>query len=192
MKKEEYTYLGGLVHGIGTLLTGMKTTMKVYFRKKVTEQYPENRKELKMFDRFRGTLTMPHNEQNEHRCIACGLCQNACPNDTIKVISETIETEEGKKKKILARYEYDLGSCIFCQLCVNACPHDAITFDQNFEHAVFDRSKLILRHYAKWYQCTISRIEKINKLNNKQISAQPIGTLAYQHIIKLWNLHLKQ
>lgn len=98
-----------------------------------------------MFDRFRGTLTMPHNEQNEHRCIACGLCQNACPNDTIKVISETIETEEGKKKKILARYEYDLGSCIFCQLCVNACPHDAITFDQNFEHAVFDRSKLILR-----------------------------------------------
>ena len=145
MQKEEYTYLGGLVHGIGTLLTGMKTTMKVYFRKKVTEQYPENRKELKMFDRFRGTLTMPHNEQNEHRCIACGLCQNACPNNTIKVISETIETEEGKKKKILARYEYDLGSCIFCQLCVNACPHDAITFDQNFEHAVFDRSKLILR-----------------------------------------------
>ena len=76
MKKEEYTYLGGLVHGIGTLLTGMKTTMKVYFRKKVTEQYPENRKELKMFDRFRGTLTMPHNEQNEHRCIACGLCHD--------------------------------------------------------------------------------------------------------------------
>ena len=58
--------------------------------------------------------------------------------------SQTIETEDGKKKKILAKYEYDLGSCIFCQLCVNACPHDAITFDQNFEHAVFDRSKLVL------------------------------------------------
>ena len=33
---------------------------------------------------------------------------------------------------------------MFCQLCVNACPHGAITFDQNFEHAVFDRSKLLL------------------------------------------------
>ena len=129
----------------GSLRTGMKTTIKVYFRKKVTEQYPENRAELKMFDRFRGTLTMPHNENNEHRCVACGLCQMACPNDTIKVTSETVETEEGKKKKILAKYEYDLGSCIFCQLCVNACPHDAITFDQVFEHAVFDRSKLILQ-----------------------------------------------
>ena len=144
-KDKKYTYLGGLVHGISTLATGMKTSIKVYFRKKVTEQYPENRKELKMFDRFRGTLNMPHNENNEHRCVACGLCQMASPNDTIKVTGETIETEDGKKKKILAKYEYDLGSCIFCQLCVNACPHDAITFDQNFEHAVFDRTKLVLQ-----------------------------------------------
>ncbi len=150
-KDKKYTYLGGLVHGISTLATGMKTSIKVYFRKKVTEQYPENRKELKMFDRFRGTLNMPHNENNEHRCVACGLCQMACPNDTIKVTSETVETEDGKKKKILATYEYDLGACMFCQLCVNACPHDAITFDQNFEHAVFDRTKLVLNVRSATY-----------------------------------------
>lgn len=145
MNKEHNTYLGVVFGAIKTLLIGMKTSIKVYFRKKVTEQYPENRKELKMFDRFRGTLTMPHNENNEHRCIACGLCQMACPNDTIKVISKNIETEDGKKKRILDRYEYNLGSCIFCMLCVNACPHDAITFDQDFEHAVFDKSKLIMK-----------------------------------------------
>ena len=145
MNNEHNTYLGLVFGAIKTLLIGMKTSIKVYFRKKVTEQYPENRKELKMFDRFRGTLTMPHNENNEHHCIACGLCQIACPNDTIKVISKNIETEDGKKKRILDRYEYNLGSCIFCMLCVNACPHDAITFDQDFEHAVFDKSKLILK-----------------------------------------------
>ena len=39
-KDKKYTYLGGLVHGISTLATGMKTSIKVYFRKKVTEQYP--------------------------------------------------------------------------------------------------------------------------------------------------------
>lgn len=44
-KDKKYTYLGGLMHGISTLATGMKTSIKVYFRKKVTEQYPENRKE---------------------------------------------------------------------------------------------------------------------------------------------------
>ncbi len=138
------TYIGGILHAVASLLTGMKTTIKIYFRKKETEQYPENRAELKLPERFRGTLVMPHNENNEHRCVACGLCQIACPNGTIEVISEMIETPEGKKKKILKTYKYDLGSCIFCQLCVNACPHDAITFDQSFEHAVFDRQKLIM------------------------------------------------
>lgn len=142
-EKENNSYIGKLFRGIISLLTGMKTTMTVFCRRKTTEQYPENRATLQLADRFRGTLTMPHNDQNEHRCIACGLCQTACPNDTITVTSEMVEGEDGKKKKTLVRYEYDLGSCIFCQLCVNACPHDAITFGQDFEHAVFDRSKLV-------------------------------------------------
>ena len=77
------------------------------------------------------------------RSVACGLCQMACPNDTIKVISEMVENPEtGTKKKVLLRYEYDLGACMFCQLCVNACPHNAIEFTNDFEFAVYDREKL--------------------------------------------------
>lgn len=125
------------------MCVGLKTSMREFFTPKITEQYPENRDTLQMFDRFRGSLTMPHNEDNEHKCIACGLCQMACPNDTINVVSEMVETEDGKKKKKLVRYEYNLGCCMFCQLCTKACPHGAITFDQSFENAVFDRTKLV-------------------------------------------------
>lgn len=138
----ETDYFGGLFRGISSLITGMKTSMKVFLRKKTTEQYPENRETLVIAERFRGTLVLPHNENNEHRCIACGLCQTTCPNDTIEIISEMVETEEGKKKKILKQYNYDLGACMFCQLCVKICPQDAITFGQSFEAAVFDRNKL--------------------------------------------------
>lgn len=140
---EEKNYMEGLLGGIKTLCVGLKTSMREFFTKKITEQYPENRDTLQMFDRFRGSLTMPHNEDNEHKCVACGLCQMACPNDTIKVVSEMVETEDGKKKKQLVRYEYNLGCCMFCQLCTKACPHGAITFDQSFENAVFDRAKLV-------------------------------------------------
>ena len=69
----------------------------------------------------------------------------ACPNNSINVVTEMVATPDGKKKKQLLRHEYNLGSCMFCMLCVRACPHDAITFDQSFENAVFDRSKLILQ-----------------------------------------------
>ncbi len=141
-EEPENDYFKGLFHGMSSLATGMKTSMKVFFRKKTTEQYPENRKTLVIANRFRGTLMLPHNEKNEHRCIACGLCQTACPNDTIEIISEMVETEEGKKKKILKQYNYDLGACMFCQLCVKICPQNAITFSQSYENAVFNRDKL--------------------------------------------------
>lgn len=139
---QDKNYFEGLFCGIKSIGIGLKTTMREFFTKKITEQYPENRKELKMFDRFRGSLTMPHNEKNEHKCIACGICQMNCPNDTINVVSEMVEVD-GKKKKQLVRYEYNLGCCMFCMICVNMCPQKAITFDQSFENAVFDRSKLI-------------------------------------------------
>ena len=72
------SYIKGLFHGLGTLLTGMKVTGREFFTKKVTEQYPENRATLKMFDRFCGELTMPHDAGGKNKCIACGLCQSAC------------------------------------------------------------------------------------------------------------------
>ena len=140
---EENNYFGELFAGVKSLCIGLKTTMREFFTKKITEQYPENRDTLVMFDRFRGSLVMPHNENNEHKCVGCGLCEMACLNGTINVKSEFYETEDGKKKKRLVKYEYNLGACMFCQLCTRACPHDAITFDQSFENAVFDRSKLV-------------------------------------------------
>lgn len=143
--KEKKSYLGGLMHGIGTLLTGMKVTGREFFTKKVTEQYPENRDTLEISPRFRGRLVMPKDTEGNHKCIACGLCQMACPNGTIHITSESVTDEAtGKKKKVLVKYEYDLGACMFCQLCVNACAHHAIEFSTEFENAVFDRTKLVM------------------------------------------------
>ena len=136
-------YFSGLFGGIKSLLTGMRITWGELWTKKITEQYPENRATLVIPDRFRGELTMPHDENNEHACTACGICQMNCPNGTIQVISRSIETEDGKKKQVLDKYIYDLGLCTFCNLCVITCPSDAIKFANTFENSLFTRSKLI-------------------------------------------------
>lgn len=102
-------YISSFFSGLSSLLKGMRVTIRVFFRKKTTEQYPENRDTLQIFDRFRGELVMPHNANNEHKCVACGICQMNCPNGSIKVISETVTDEEGKKKRVLTKYVYDIG-----------------------------------------------------------------------------------
>lgn len=140
------TYIGGILYASVSLLTGLKTTLKEFFTPKVTEQYPENRATIKISERHRAMLYMPLDENGNNKCIACGLCQSACPNGTITVKTKTIIDEEsGKSKKVLDEYIYDIGCCMFCQLCVNACPKDAIAFNNKFENAVFDRKKLIMK-----------------------------------------------
>ena len=137
------SYIGGLVGGVKSLCTGLGVTMKELFTKKVTERYPENRKTNVIPERFRGTLVMPHNEKNEHKCIGCGICQMQCPNGSINIVTEMVETEDGKKKKQLVRYEYDHGCCMYCMLCTRACPQGAIDFAPEYEGSVFDRKALV-------------------------------------------------
>ena len=147
------SYFGELGHGIKTLAVGMKTTLKEYFTPKSTEQYPENRKTtLHVAKRHRGRLVFKRNEDGSYKCTACTLCEKSCPNGTIKIVSEMVTNEEGKKKRVLRDYQYDLGDCMFCQLCTNACNFDTIEFTNDFENAVFDRKSLVLHLDKEVYQ----------------------------------------
>lgn len=136
-------YFSSLGSGVASLIKGMQVTGKEFVTPKITERYPENRDNMNISQRFRAVLELKYDQDGNHRCIACGTCERNCPNGTISIESKMVETWDGKKKKKLDKYMYDLGSCTFCQLCVTNCPTDALDFSNDFEQAVFTRGKLV-------------------------------------------------
>ena len=136
-------YFSSLGSGIASLLKGMQVTGKEFITPKITEKYPEDREKVHVPDRFRAILQLKYDADGNHKCIACGICQRNCPNGTIYITTKMVPTFDGKQKRKLDKYIYDLGSCTFCQLCVTTCPQNALEFSNDFEQAVFTREKLV-------------------------------------------------
>ena len=108
--------------GVG-LIKCLSVTLRRCFSKPNTVEYPEQR--LPVGQMFRGgTLDL-----NQEKCIACGLCALACPNNAIVLATE--KTESGKKA--LTLYRHHMPVCLFCNYCVEACPTQAIHWTQNYE-----------------------------------------------------------
>ncbi len=137
-------YISTVYKAVSSLLKGMRRTGYYFTHHKeiITQNYPENRDELNLPERFKGEVVMPHTESNEHRCTGCTACELACPNATIKIITKFDISPEGKKKKALDTFIYHLELCTMCNLCIQACPTDAIKMAQTFEHSVYNRAEL--------------------------------------------------
>ena len=137
-------YISDVYQGVRSLLKGMKKTGYYFVHPSeiITQQYPDNREQLHLPERFRGEVVMTHDENNEHACTGCTACELACPNGTIKIITKFDVSPEGKKKKAIDTFIYHLELCTMCNLCIEACPTAAIQMAQTFEHSVFNRNQL--------------------------------------------------
>ena len=82
---------------------------------------------------------MPSNF-NLTNCTACTLCEKACPNGSISILT----TKNLASKRVLGQFVYRLSSCTLCNLCIEACPFDAIRMGHGFEMAGYTREELDL------------------------------------------------
>jgi len=126
-------------------LQGMSVTLRNFFRKAVTLQYPEERQSLP--ERFRGRLYLDQNI-----CIGCRMCEEACPNGALVMVPWGEVTAPdgaiGKKKaapqgETLLFPQVDIALCTYCGWCEYVCPTGAIRHTKDFELSRYDR-----QHFA--------------------------------------------
>lgn len=129
---------------------GLYITMKnFFFGKKVTIQYPEERREYS--DRFRG-LHYIKSVNGVENCTACMLCPTVCPAECIHIEAG----ERADKEKYPVKFEIDILRCCYCGFCEEACPKDAIKLSNIYEMAVefreqgvYDKDQLLVQRGNK-------------------------------------------
>lgn len=117
------------IKAIFALIEGHLTVFKHLFKKSVTVQYPEKKRELN--DMFRG-------KPEVFGCIGCGICKKVCPSGAIDFMKD----ESGK----IISYTFDLKKCIFCGNCKYYCPKGAIKMTKDYELASEDKKDLQLSY----------------------------------------------
>jgi len=140
-------YLKNIYLSLSTIWIGMLITLKHFFSKNITIQYPEEK--IQLPERERNRLYV-----NIDDCIGCDQCAKACPvncidSETIKIVpgdivGKTGVTSQGKKKALFVpKFTIDFAKCCYCQLCVFPCPTECIYMTPVFEFIEYSRDNLI-------------------------------------------------
>ena len=120
------------------LVAGFAITLKYFFKKPVTINYPFEKGPLS--PRFRGEHALRRYANGEERCIACKLCEVVCPALAITIDSDV--AADGTRRT--TRYDIDLFKCIYCGFCEEACPVDAIVETRIHEYHMEHRGENIM------------------------------------------------
>ena len=134
------------------IASGLATAMRhAVSGKPMTRQYPEVEPEIP--PNYRGVHRLNRDEDGRVKCVACYMCQTACPANCIEIIAAPAPKDDPHWKdrdKYPATFTIDELRCIYCGMCEEACPVDAIELTSIYdltgmtrEEMIFDKEKLL-------------------------------------------------
>ena len=150
----EATFLPQVFEGLGTTLKHLVGSIFRGPRSK-TLCYPEERRDDQPVvegglykPNYRGVHRLNRDEDGRVKCVACFMCQTACPAHCIHI--EGAEAPWEDREKYPVKFDLDELRCIYCGMCEEACPVDAIELTPVYDlvgltrqEMIFDKEKLL-------------------------------------------------
>lgn len=128
---------------IPQIISGLRTTLKHFFKPTVTLQYPEQRPEIPKG--YRGVPTLVKDPNGREKCVSCQLCEFVCPPKAIRITPGEIPEESANAhvEKAPQAFDIDMLRCIYCGLCQEVCPEEAIWLQNQFSMSGYTRAEMV-------------------------------------------------
>ena len=133
------------------IIGGFQVTLRHFFKKKVTMQYPEERWVVP--EGYRGAPYLVKDQDGNTKCVSCQLCEFVCPPKAIKIIPPGPEgpgADRPNAEKMPLEFEINMLRCIFCGYCQEVCPEEAIFLIKDYsltgtsrDEMIYDKAKLL-------------------------------------------------
>jgi NADH-quinone oxidoreductase subunit I len=132
------------------MIGGFKVTIRHFFSKKVTMQYPEEKWVVP--PGYRGAPYLVKDQDGRTKCVSCQLCEFVCPPRAIRITppGPAGDPSVGNVEKRPREFEINMLRCIYCGFCQEVCPEEAIFLMQDYslngtsrEELIYDKEKLL-------------------------------------------------
>ena len=154
------------------IFAGMRITLRHFFAKKWTMEYPEQRPAIPAG--YRGVPTLVKDPNGREKCVSCQLCEFVCPPKAIRITPGAVPADQPERahvEKAPQAFDIDMLRCIYCGLCQEVCPEEAIFLQDQFSLSGYSREELVF-HKDKLYEIGGTLPDQHHKWDKKLAASQ--------------------
>lgn len=153
-----------LARGARSLIKGMQITLKTFFGKPVTVEYPKKKAPISKVQR-NAIVLIEKDDIGSHNCIACLQCEKICPSACISISGERAE---GMAFKRPVKFDVNFALCSECGLCLDVCPTDTLGYSKIYDKPGYSRKDSQFDLLEVWRETEDQARENLKELDRKK------------------------